>query len=98
MYTVALQGLIVLEDPTLVNQTLLLSRDVAVPSDSILKGSDGGIEANLNGKLGTIGASNVDVDSVVGLRLRRTLSGSVTSHGVLGSKHGRQIKVPTLRD
>lgn len=88
--------MIVLEDPTLVNQTLLIGRDVAVGGNRLLEGSDGGIEGNLNGKLGTIGAANVDVDvdTVGGVRLRGTFSGSfTTSHGVVvGSKHGRRIR------
>lgn len=101
MRTVALERLIVLEDPSLVNQTLLFGGDVAVASDDLLEGSDGGIEANLNGKLRTIGASNVDVDSSsiggVGFRRRTTLNGTVTSHGVasLRQKHGRRIRSQT---
>lgn len=83
-----MQGLIVLEDPTFINQTLLFSGDIAILSDSVLKGSNGGIEANLNGKLGAIGTANVDLNSFGGFWLRRSFSGCVTSHGVLG---GREI-------
>jgi hypothetical protein len=79
-----LKGLIILKDPTLINQTLLISRDITVLSNNILKGTNGGIEANLNGKFGTIGTTNVDLNSVGGLLLRRSISGSVTSHGVVG--------------
>jgi len=43
----------------------LISRDIAVLSNNILEGNNGGIEANLNGKFGTIGTTNVDLNSSV---------------------------------
>ncbi|KAK7277569.1 hypothetical protein RJT34_22584 [Clitoria ternatea] len=82
-------------DPTFVNQTLLISRDIAVVNDDILEGYDGGIEPNLNRKLGTIGAANVDADSIGsgGVRLcRGTLGSNVTSYGVVRPKHKKGIK------
>jgi len=68
----------------------LISRDIAVLSNNILEGNNGGIEANLNGKFGTIGTTNVDLNSSVGgLLLRGGFSGCVTSHGGVG---GREIE------
>lgn len=76
--TVASEGLIILQDATLVYEALLLGRDVAAASGGIFEGTDGGIDGNLNGKLGTVGAANVDVDvDPFGF-----LNGTVTSHGV----------------
>jgi len=65
VYTIALKRLIILKNPSLINQTLLISRDIAVLSNNILEGNNGGIEANLNGKFGTIGTTNVDLNSSV---------------------------------
>lgn len=76
--TVASEGLIILQDATLVYEALLLGRDVAAASGGIFEGTDGGIDGNLNGKLETVGAANVDVDvDPFGF-----LNGTVTSHGV----------------
>lgn len=77
--TVALEGLIVLQYATLVNEALFRCGDVTVPRDEILEGLDGGFEGNLNRKLGTVGAANVDVDAFNSLRF---LNCTVTSHGV----------------
>lgn len=89
MDTVALEGLIILEDPTLVNQALLIRGYITIVSNRLLEGSDGGIEANLNGKLGTIGTADVDVDFVCGVPLcGGTLSGSVITSHVVRPKHG----------
>lgn len=83
-YTVALEGLIVLEDATFVNQALLIGGDVAAASDDLLEGPDDGIQPNRNRKLGTVGAPNVDVhsSSVGGGGGLGLLNGTVTSHGV----------------
>lgn len=85
--TVALERLIVLQDPALVNQPLLIGRNVAFRREDFLERSNGGFEANLNGELGAIRALDVDVDldsmSAVGL-------GSVVHRTLTSSSHSRR--------
>lgn len=72
--------MIVLQYATSVNEALLFSGDVAVASDDILEGIDGGIDGNLDRKLGTVRAANVDVD--VDVDPFGFLNGTVTSHAL----------------
>lgn len=60
--TVALQCLLVLQDPPFVDQPLLLHRDVALLNQGSLEGRDGGIESGLHRKLGPARGSDVHGD------------------------------------
>lgn len=60
--TVALQCLLVLQDPPFVDQPLLLHRDVALLDQGSLEGRDGGIESGLHRKLGPARGSDVHGD------------------------------------
>ena len=82
MSTVALKSLIVLEDPTLVNEPLLIGRRIGFLSENAFEGSHGGIEANLNGKLRTVGATDVDIDSISAVGFVRIVHSSITSHSL----------------
>ena len=82
MSTVALKSLIVLEDPTLVNEPLLIGRRIGFLSENAFEGSNGGIEANLNGKLRTVGATDVDIDSISAVGFVRIVHSSITSHSL----------------
>lgn len=76
--TVASEGLIVLQNATLVNEALLFGGYVAAASNKILKGTNDGINRSLNGKLGAVRGANIDVDfDPFGF-----LNGTVTSHDV----------------
>lgn len=82
MSTVALKSLIVLEDPTLVNEPLLIGRRIGFLSENVFEGSNGGIEANLDGKLRTVGATDVDIDSISTVGFVRIVHSSITSHSL----------------
>ncbi|KAM4096182.1 hypothetical protein ACJW30_08G086000 [Castanea mollissima] len=83
MSTVASKSLIVLEDPTLVNEPLLVGRRIGFLSENAFEGSNGGIKANLNGKLRTAGATDVDIDSISAAGFVRIVHSSITSHSSL---------------
>ena len=87
MSTVALKSLIVLEDPTLVNEPLLIGRRIGFLSENAFEGSNGGIEANLNGKLRTVGATDVDIDSISTVGFVRIVHSSITSHSLSSTPH-----------
>lgn len=83
MSTVASKSLIVLEDPTLVNEPLLIGQRIGFLSENAFEGSNGGIKANLNGKLRTAGATDVDIDSISAAGFVRIVHSSITSHSSL---------------
>lgn len=58
----------------------MIGGDVTITGDKVLEQSDGGIEGDLDAEFGAIGAPNVDVNGVRGLRI---LNGTVASHGML---------------
>jgi len=74
--TVASEGLIILQNATLVNEALLFDGYIAIASNEILEGTNDGINGSLNGKLRAVRAANIDVDAdPFGF-----LNGTVTSH------------------
>lgn len=78
--TVASEGLIVLQNATLVNEALLFDGYVAIASNEILERTNDGINGSLNGKLRAVRAANIDVDADSFEFLN---NGTVTSHDVL---------------
>lgn len=81
--TIALQGMLVLQDPAFIDQPLLLRRDVALLDEGSLEGPDGGIEGDLHRELGPVRASDVDGDggaSSDGVRIASAAGIAVGAH------------------
>lgn len=78
--TVALKGLIVLEDPAFVNQPLLIRRYVALLGQNILEQTDSRFDGNLNGKFRTVGATDVEGDSLTAVGFGSVVRSTITSH------------------
>lgn len=84
--TIARKGLVVLQDPTFIDQSLLLGRNVAAPSDNNLERLDGRIKRCLDREFGPIGTPDVDGGAATAV----SHAGTACVAGISVGTHARQ--------